>query len=99
MTREKCLPCEGGVPPLERPEVEKLRQELRPHWQVADDGKSISCELTFADFMQAKDFLNRLAAVAEEEGHHPDFSLYDWNRVRVSLATHAISGLSATVSS
>ena len=65
-----------------------------PGWGVVDgDPLKISRELRFKDFAQAMAFVNRLAEVAEAEGHHPDFCV-SWNRVELELVTHAIGGLS-----
>lgn len=61
-------------------------------WQM-EEGKKIKKEFKFADFRGSMDFVNRLAAVAEEEGHHPAIFI-SYNKVRVTLTTHAIGGLS-----
>lgn len=93
LATEKCVPCEGGTVPLSHDEAEELTF-IVPSWQLAGDGKSIARDLSFEDFKQAMGFLQRLAAVADDEGHHPDFCLHGWNKVQVTLRTHAIGGLS-----
>lgn len=92
LTQKRCVPCEGGVPPLSREKVEALQKEI-PTWQVSADATSITCERTFRDFVAAMLFVNNVALIAESEGHHPDIEVH-YNRVRLSLATHAIGGLS-----
>jgi len=92
LTKKRCVPCEGGTPPLTRPEAEKYLAQVRD-WQLSDDAKLISKEFILKDFKEAIAFINRVAALAEEEGHHPDIRL-SWNRVRLELSTHAIKGLS-----
>lgn len=87
----KCVPCEGGVPPLSREEAAALLEQVSG-WTLED--KRITKEIVFKDFVSAMAFLNRVAAIAEEEGHHPDFTLHSWNRVRFVISTHAIGGLS-----
>ena len=63
-------------------------------WRLVDGEKlKIAREVKCKDFAQAMAFVNRIAAVAEEEGHHPDFCV-SWNRVKLELITHAIGGLS-----
>jgi 4a-hydroxytetrahydrobiopterin dehydratase len=94
LTGERCVPCEGGTPPLSEAEARGLLAELGDGWQLANGGKALTRELKFKDFAQAMAFLNRLADVAEAEGHHPDFCLHGWNQVSLTLATHAIGGLS-----
>jgi 4a-hydroxytetrahydrobiopterin dehydratase len=91
---EKCQPCEGGTPPLSREEAQGLLAEVGEGWQLSDDGKTLSRQLTFKNFLRAMDFLNQLAQVAEHENHHPDFCLQGWNKVSLSLSTHSIGGLS-----
>jgi 4a-hydroxytetrahydrobiopterin dehydratase len=87
---EKCLPCEGGTPPLGEERIRKLLHEV-PGWTVRE-GK-LRKDLKFADFVSAMSFLNRLAEIAEREGHHPDFCVH-YNRVELTVWTHAIGGLS-----
>ena len=61
-------------------------------WLLAEDGNSISRKYRFADFMTAFAFMTRIADVAEEMDHHPDwFNVY--NRVDVKLSTHDVNGL------
>ncbi len=91
---ERCTACEGGTPPLERAEAASLLADVSERWRLAEDAGSIACEVTLASFAAAMRFVNAMAAVAEEEGHHPDFAVHGWNQVGVSLRTHAIDGLS-----
>lgn len=93
LTGKKCMPCEGGTPPLKRSEFAKYLDEVKG-WSVADDEKSLSREFEFKNFMRAVMFLNAVAYLAEREGHHPDFTLHGWNKARFTLSTHAIGGLS-----
>ncbi|MFV1966451.1 MAG: 4a-hydroxytetrahydrobiopterin dehydratase [Pirellulaceae bacterium] len=90
---KKCKPCEGGVPPVSREEAERLLVDL-PGWKRTDDGIRIRREWVVKHFMAAMDFFNRVAALAEEEGHHPDLHLVGYRNVAIELWTHAIGGLS-----
>jgi 4a-hydroxytetrahydrobiopterin dehydratase len=94
LASEQCLPCEQGTAPLSVTEARALLSGLDARWQLAEDGRALTRELTFRTFARAMAFLNRLAEIAEREGHHPDFCLTRWNRVSLSLTTHAIGGLS-----
>jgi 4a-hydroxytetrahydrobiopterin dehydratase len=85
-----CVPCRGGVPPLKGQELEKLLANL-PQWRVIDEHHLLR-EFRFPDFKQALDFVNRVGAVAEEQGHHPDIAL-SWGKVQIILWTHKIDGL------
>jgi 4a-hydroxytetrahydrobiopterin dehydratase len=63
-----------------------------PSWTVRDSGKAIHRSLTFKDFNEAWGFMNRVALLAEQMGHHPDWSNV-WNRVEITLSTHDAGGL------
>ena len=89
---QHCIPCEGGVPALQKPEALKLAADVNG-WNLADDTKSIWREFQFDDFKEALAFINKVGALAEAEGHHPDIHCW-WNKVKLELTTHAIGGLS-----
>ncbi|HEY0840600.1 MAG TPA: 4a-hydroxytetrahydrobiopterin dehydratase [Vulgatibacter sp.] len=90
LKQKRCVPCEGGVPKLGPEEQRKLGAEV-PGWRVEDD--RLGRTFVFENFLRAMEFLNRVAAIAEEEGHHPDFCVH-YRKVEMSLWTHAIGGLS-----
>jgi 4a-hydroxytetrahydrobiopterin dehydratase len=93
LKHKKCVPCEGGVKPLTPDEYGAfLRTELAD-WNVVDE-KVLEKKYKFKDFMEALAFINKVGALAEEEGHHPDILLHGWNKVKIMLTTHAIGGLS-----
>ena len=71
---------------------EDLRRHAggRPDWRVRDD--RLSKTFLFPDFKSALAFVNRVGAVAEEQGHHPDLQLA-WGKVVVEIWTHKIDGL------
>ena len=86
-----CAPCRGGTPPLAGEQLRRFQNQL-PGWQVADERQLVK-SFAFPDFKSALSFVDRIGAVAEQEGHHPDLYL-TWGRVDVRLWTHAIDGLS-----
>lgn len=88
---KKCVPCEGGLTPLDAQEAEKLLAEV-PGWKIIDGGKAIRRRFHFMDFAAALAFVNRVGDVAEGEGHHPDI-LFGWGYAECTLLTHAIDGL------
>ena len=92
LAAKKCVPCEGGTPPLSAGEIEKLAPHIDPAWGVLDR-MQLRREFRFPDFRQAMAFVNRIAEIAEAEGHHPDIHV-TYNRVTLELSTHAIGGLS-----
>ena len=89
---KSCIPCRGGVPPLTEAERAPLLAALGPNdWNVVD-GHHLAKEYKFPDFASALAFVNRIGAIAEAEGHHPDLTL-GWGRVGVTTWTHKIDGL------
>ena len=93
LKQKKCVPCEGGATPLTPDEYGAfLRTELTD-WNVVEE-KKIEKDYTCKNFQQALDFVSKVGQIAEQEGHHPDIFLHDWNHVKLTLWTHAIGGLS-----
>jgi 4a-hydroxytetrahydrobiopterin dehydratase len=90
LTAQKCKPCEKGTPPLSAEQAAELANGV-PGWTLHE--KSIDREFRFSGFREAIAFVNRVADLAEEEGHHPDIHIY-YSRVRLELSTHKIGGLS-----
>ena len=90
LASKHCVPCRGGVPPLKGEELGRLAAQV-PDWTVAND-HHITRSFRFPDFKTALDFVNRIGAIAEAEGHHPDITLA-WGRVDVLTYTHKIDGL------
>ena len=87
----KCKPCEGGTKKMQM-SAAKRYMPMVPGWKLCRD--MISCQLKFKDFKEAVQFVNKVAVLAEKEGHHPDIAIHSWNRVRLHLSTHAMGGLS-----
>lgn len=92
LTEKKCVPCEGGIPPLRDEEVNMYRKLVHNDWQVKE-GKKIVREFKFINFVHALAFVNRISELAENEGHHPDLHV-GYGYCTVELWTHAIRGLS-----
>lgn len=92
LANQKCVPCEGGTKPMTADEVKPYLEDVQ-EWKLEDKGKKIERKFEFKNFKEALDFVNKIGAIAEEEGHHPDIEL-GWGRVEVELSTHAIGGLS-----
>ncbi|HUQ85438.1 MAG TPA: 4a-hydroxytetrahydrobiopterin dehydratase [Candidatus Limnocylindrales bacterium] len=93
LKNKKCVPCEGGVKPLKHDEYRAyLRNELKDWIDIEE--KRIVKEYKFKNFQEALGFVNKVGVLAESEGHHPDIYLHSWNKVKLTLSTHAIGGLS-----
>ena len=81
----------AGTPPLTPADVERYLGQV-PGWRL-DEGV-LRRRLRFPDFMALITFVNRLAYLAEQEQHHPDFLIHGYRRMRLDFATHSIGGLS-----
>ncbi|HEV7702602.1 MAG TPA: 4a-hydroxytetrahydrobiopterin dehydratase [Candidatus Paceibacterota bacterium] len=92
LLKKKCIPCEVGGEPLNRVDAQDYVDEL-PGWTLSEGAKRISKEYKFQDFIGAINFVERVADVAEIEGHHPDIHVH-YNKVLLELWTHEINGLS-----
>jgi 4a-hydroxytetrahydrobiopterin dehydratase len=92
LTEKKCEPCEGGVPRLQDAEIHELMKSLDSMW-ILTEGPKIKKEYRFVNFVHTMNFVNKIAVLAEQEGHHPDLSL-SYGKCIVELWTHSIDGLS-----
>jgi 4a-hydroxytetrahydrobiopterin dehydratase len=90
LAEKSCVPCRGDVPALKGDQLHNYSHQL-PQWTVINE-HHITRLFKFPDFKQALDFVNRVGAVAEEQGHHPDIVLA-WGKVEVTIWTHKINGL------
>lgn len=90
LAEKKCVPCRGGVPPLELSEQQRLLKSLNG-WTVVD-GHHLLKKYDFKNFNQGLEFVNKIGALADEEGHHPDVHLA-YSSVAVEIWTHKIDGL------
>ncbi len=93
LTHQKCVPCEGGIPPLSKEEIDEFKSDV-PEWQVCavEETPHLKRTFKFNDFKEALAFTNKIGKLAEDEGHHPMIIL-EWGQVRVEWWTHAIEGL------
>lgn len=93
LAEKKCVPCEGGVDPCPLPQAQKQLHNL-PGWRITHDGKRIRKDWVVKDFMGGLRFFEKVAEVAEADGHHPDLHLEGYRNVWIEIWTHAIGGLS-----
>jgi 4a-hydroxytetrahydrobiopterin dehydratase len=93
LAKKKCVPCEGGVKPMTEREARALMPELEADWMLIDGGHLLARTFNFKDFVETMQFVNKVAGLAEAEGHHPDMAI-TYNTLSIELTTHAIHGLS-----
>ena len=90
LAQKDCVPCRGGVPPLDEEKADELLGQL-DEWLI-EQAYHLTRTYRFPDFAGALDFVNRVGAIAEQQNHHPDMHLA-WGRVKVEVWTHKIKGL------
>jgi 4a-hydroxytetrahydrobiopterin dehydratase len=90
LAKKDCVPCKGGVPPLEGKALNDLLRQV-DGW-TAVEGHHLTKTYPFKDFAGALAFVNKVGAIAEHEQHHPDIYLA-WGKVRIEIWTHKINGL------
>ena len=88
---KQCVACKGGVPPLKGDALARRAGELGGGWQVVAEHR-LEKEYPFRDFLEALAFTNKVGALAEAQGHHPDIYLA-WGKVKLTVWTHKINGL------
>ena len=90
LASRECVPCRGGVPPLQGAEAQRLAEQLNG-WDVIEE-HHLRKSFEFKNFRDALAFVNRVGQLAEEQGHHPDIS-FGWGRAEITIWTHKIDGL------
>ncbi|MEO0755949.1 MAG: 4a-hydroxytetrahydrobiopterin dehydratase [Cyanobacteria bacterium J06648_16] len=93
LAKQKCVPCEGGLPPADDQEIASLTTEI-PQWTVIEERgiKQLQRVFKFSDWQAAMVFSQQVGDAAEAAGHHPAL-LTEWGKVTVTWWTHAIGGL------
>ena len=89
-----CTACRADAPKATQSQVEGLLNDY-PDWelQVMEEVPQLMRSYSFKNYLQAVDFTNRIAELAEKEGHHPDIS-FGWGYATIKIQTHAVNGLS-----
>ena len=76
LSSKSCVPCRGGVPPLDSEEIARLLPELEG-WEVVDE-HHLKKSYRFSDFREAQAFVNRVGALAEEQpGEVAEVAVHD----------------------
>jgi 4a-hydroxytetrahydrobiopterin dehydratase len=91
LANRECIPCKGGTPPLQGQPLHQYHSDLGNDWELADEQR-LEKTFKFKNFREALDFTNRVGELAESVGHHPDIFLA-WGKVKLTIWTHKISGL------
>ncbi len=88
---KKCVPCQGGIPPLNNHQINSLLTELCSQWRV-DKDKELIKSFKFQEYLNAIKFVNLVVSLSEEQGHHPYIHI-NYKEIKIILFTHKIEGL------
>ena len=92
LSEQRCVPCEGGIAALTEAEAKTLLEQT-PQWQLSDNHDAIHRIFDFKGFYATMSFINMVAWIAQQQGHHPDVQ-FGYNQCTITFTTHAINGLS-----
>tara|TARA_B100000676_G_scaffold263254_1_gene274855 strand:+ start:312 stop:656 length:345 start_codon:yes stop_codon:yes gene_type:complete len=95
LLNKKCVPCEGGAVPFDISDIHKYQKKV-DGWEIIQNEKKtylLEKKFNFKNFLKSQDFVNKVGAISEKEGHHPDI-LFGWGYAKINITTHAIEGLS-----
>lgn len=90
---QHCVACEGGIDTIEKSAALNLMSQLDSHWQLSEDGRSITRNFHFKNYYETMAFANAAATISHDEDHHPEMTI-SYRDCRVSYTTFAIGGLS-----
>ncbi|ANB03869.1 4a-hydroxytetrahydrobiopterin dehydratase [Ectothiorhodospira sp. BSL-9] len=93
LSQKQCVPCEGGVAPLDEKAAKGMMEKLASDWQLSDDAGKLSRTVRFRNYHETMAFVNAVAWIAHQQDHHPDMAV-SYNQCQVDFSTHAIGGLS-----
>ena len=92
---KNCVPCEGGILPLDMSEIYKYQKKV-DGWSITKNEKkvySLEKNFVFKNFISSQNFIIKVGEISEQENHHPDIS-FGWGYAKILITTHAIEGLS-----
>ena len=91
LAEKTCIPCQGGIPALLCADARKLLEQT-PEWSLSEACDKIKRSFKFDDFVTTLGFVNKVGAVSEDQGHHPEIS-FGWGHAEIVIYTHKIKGL------
>ena len=93
LAAKTCVPCKDGVPPLKGEALQALQKQVEG-WNVVEEHHLLK-SFKFSDFRKTLDFVNKVGAIAEDQGHHPVIT-FTWGKAEITIYTHKINGLTAS---
>jgi len=92
LAKKTCIPCQGGVPPLEKEQCKKMMELLNDDWQLSEEANKLRLSLTFDNFEKPMQLAQDIGQMADEQWHHPELHI-GYGHLDVEVWTHKIDGL------
>uniref|UniRef100_A0A0E0C5N7 4a-hydroxytetrahydrobiopterin dehydratase n=1 Tax=Oryza meridionalis TaxID=40149 RepID=A0A0E0C5N7_9ORYZ len=95
LAKKSCVPCNSkDIHAMPEDSAKKMLEQVAG-WELAAEGDILKLHRAWKvkNFVKGLEFLQLVASVAEEEGHHPDLHLVGWNNVKIDVWTHSVRGL------
>ena len=92
LSQKTCIPCQGGVPPIDKSEASKLKEELHSEWEFTHEETRLKRSMKFKDFKTPFEITKEISELAEEQWHHPEISL-GFGHLEIEIWTHKINNL------
>lgn len=94
LSKQHCVPCRGDEAPMSKDEIATYHSQVTD-WQLDDVNQipQLRREFELKNFIEAVDFINEIAKIAEEEQHHPNLCLHSYKKLKIEIYTHKTKGL------
>ena len=87
-----CIPCQGGVPPLDLQEIDRFAREISSEWKVTHESTRIFRSVKTKNFEDSMKLAIKIGLLADEQWHHPEL-VVGFGHLDVEVWTHKINGL------
>lgn len=89
---KKCIPCQGGTPPLPLEKIKTFKEMIHPDWELTHDNTRLMRKLKLHQMKAPMMLANQLASMADEQWHHPELHI-GFNHLEIEIYTHKINNL------
>jgi len=92
LKNKKCVPCQGGVPPLPEEVCLELKKQIHPDWYFTHNKTRLKRDLKFTGMKAPLELAIKIGELADSEWHHPELHL-GFGHLEVEVWTHKINNL------
>ena len=91
LKNKRCIPCEGGVPPLEQRLKEQFKNQIHSDWSL-ENNKRLQRTIRLKGFKLPIDISCEIGKLADDQWHHPELHI-SFNQLKIEIWTHKIGDL------